>query len=156
MFLLPNINESFLMKPLWTVHSRGSVYTTFSGLQMISRQHLCTEHCCQAQAIRFARQFGTLTCMWKGDSITGALHIIVKWGHLTARVCSPTVYLQQRSIGLILFHWFSIKFLWVPVSHQPATTDSLQGWVKVTRPQQPMHYGLHAHGQNDLILLMVL
>lgn len=27
------------------------------------------------------------------------------------------------------------------VPHQPAPTDSLQGWVKVTRPLQPMHYG---------------
>lgn len=59
---------------------------------------------CQTQAIRFAGQFGIVTCMWKGDSITGALHIIVKWGHLAACVCSPTVYLRQRSMGLILSH----------------------------------------------------
>lgn len=122
-----------------------------------SLHHLHTKPCCQTQAIRFAGQFGILTCMWKGDSITGALHIIVKWGHLAACVCSPTVYLRQRSMGLILFHWLSITFLWVPLfPHQPATTGSLQGWVKVTRPLQPMHYGPNARGRNDLILFVVL
>lgn len=89
-----------------------------------SLHHLHTKPCCQTQAIRFAEQFGILTCMWKGDSITGALHIRVKWGHLAASVCSPTVYLRQRSMGLILFHWLSITFLWVPsfpTSQQPLT-----------------------------------
>lgn len=57
----------------------------------------------------FAGQFGILTCVWKDDSITGTLHIIVKWGQfgslcLLSHCVSLTEINRTHSIPLTFNH----------------------------------------------------
>lgn len=71
--------------------------------------------------------------MWKADSITGALHIIAKWGHLPAFLVSHRASLTEINRTHSIPMTFNHFPLSLAVLHQPATTDSLQGWAEVTR-----------------------